>query len=56
MGRLFRHSLTIITVAVLSLFTVVSFKNDACMSSAGSNGTCFSAKDCTQLGRQESEE
>jgi hypothetical protein len=36
---------------VLSLFTVVSFKNDACMSTGGTNGTCFSSKDCTLLGK-----
>ena len=29
---------------VLSLFTIVSFKNDACASLSGNNGTCFSAK------------
>ena len=29
---------------VLSLFTIVSFKNDACSSLSGNNGTCYSAK------------
>jgi len=34
----------------LSLFTIVSFKNDACVSTAGTNGTCYSSNDCTSLG------
>ena len=29
---------------VLSLFTIVSFKNDACASLSGNNGTCYSSK------------
>ena len=35
---------------VLSLFTIVSFKNDACQSNTGTNGTCYSSNDCTSLG------
>ena len=35
---------------VLSLFTIVSFKNDACTSTAGTNGTCYSSNDCSSLG------
>jgi len=34
----------------LSLFTIVSFKNDACTSLTGNNGTCFSARDCDSQG------
>jgi len=34
----------------LSLFTIVTFKNDACASTAGSNGTCYSSSDCSKLG------
>jgi len=34
----------------LSLFTIVSFKNDACTSQTGVNGTCFSARDCESQG------
>merc|ERR1712014_385807 len=34
----------------LSLFTIVSFKNDACSSLSGNNGTCYSAKDCLKQG------
>jgi len=34
----------------LSLFTIVSFKNDACTSTAGTNGTCYSSNDCSSLG------
>jgi len=34
----------------LSLFTIVSFKNDACTSLTGNNGTCFSSKDCDNMG------
>ena len=34
----------------LSLFTIVSFKNDACTSSGGTNGTCYSSNDCSSLG------
>ena len=36
--------------SVLSLFTIVSFKNDACTSTAGTNGTCYSSNDCSSLG------
>lgn len=34
----------------LSLFTIVSFKNDACQSGTGNNGTCYSTSDCSKLG------
>jgi len=34
----------------LSLFTIVSFKNDACVSGTGNNGTCYSSSDCSKLG------
>jgi len=34
----------------LSLFTIVSWKNDACLSDAGTNGTCYSSNDCSTLG------
>jgi len=34
----------------LSLFTIVSFKNDACASLSGNNGTCYSSKDCIKQG------
>jgi len=34
----------------LSLFTIVSFKNDACTSLTGNNGTCFSSRDCDSQG------
>ena len=37
-------------VSVLSLFTIVTFKNDACASTSGSNGTCYSSSDCSKLG------
>ena len=37
-------------VAVLSLFTIVAFKNDACISGTGNNGTCYSSSDCSKLG------
>ena len=37
-------------VSVLSLFTIVTFKNEACASTAGSNGTCYSSSDCSKLG------
>ena len=36
--------------SVLSLFTIVSFKNDACTSLTGNNGTCYSSKDCIKQG------
>ena len=36
--------------SVLSLFTIVSFKNDACVSGTGNNGTCYSSSDCSKLG------
>ena len=35
---------------VLSLFTIVSFKNDPCQSLTGNNGTCLSSKDCAFKG------
>ncbi|XP_023341394.1 uncharacterized protein LOC111711301 [Eurytemora carolleeae] len=34
----------------LSLFTIVSFKNDACVSTGGTNGTCYSSNECTSKG------
>lgn len=34
----------------LSLFTIVSFKNDPCTSGTGNNGTCYSSSDCNRLG------
>jgi len=34
----------------LSLFTVVTFSNDACNSGTGTNGTCYSTGDCSRLG------
>merc|ERR1712032_950288 len=34
----------------LSLFTIVSFKNDPCQSNNGNNGTCLSSKDCEKRG------
>lgn len=34
----------------LSLFTIVSFKNDVCTSTSGNNGTCYSSNDCSTLG------
>ena len=38
-------------VPVLSLFTIVSFKNEACLSSGtGTNGTCYSSNECAKLG------
>ena len=37
-------------LTVLSLFTIVSFKNDACVSGTGNNGTCYSSSDCSKLG------
>ena len=36
--------------AVLSLFTIVTFKNDLCTSTSGNNGTCYSSSDCSKLG------
>ena len=39
-----------ISILVLSLFTIVSFKNDPCVSGTGSNGTCYSTSDCSSLG------
>lgn len=35
---------------VLSLFTIVRFKNDACPATTGGNGTCYSSSDCSRLG------
>ena len=37
-------------ISVLSLFTIVSFKNEACQSGTGNNGTCYSSSDCSKLG------
>ena len=37
-------------LSVLSLFTIVSFKNDPCTSGTGNNGTCYSSSDCNRLG------
>ncbi|XP_023335594.1 uncharacterized protein LOC111706787 isoform X2 [Eurytemora carolleeae] len=34
----------------LSLFTVVSFANEACSTTTGINGTCFSRNDCVNQG------
>jgi len=35
----------------LSLFTIVSFKNEACASTtSGTNGTCYSSNECLKLG------
>ena len=34
----------------MSLFTIVSFKNDPCQSLNGNNGTCLSSKDCALRG------
>lgn len=34
----------------LSLFTIVSFKNDPCQALTGNNGTCLSSKDCDKRG------
>jgi hypothetical protein len=34
---------------VLSLFTVVRFNNDACITGAGVNGTCYSSTECSNL-------
>ena len=39
---------------VLSLFTVIRFKNEACKSGSGSNGTCYSSGDCSAHGGQAS--
>lgn len=36
--------------AVLSIFTVVNFPKDACMTSSGDTGTCMSPPDCLQRG------
>uniref|UniRef100_A0A7R9NGL3 CUB domain-containing protein n=1 Tax=Argulus foliaceus TaxID=509924 RepID=A0A7R9NGL3_9CRUS len=33
-----------------SIFTVVKFDNAACTTSTGLNGTCFTAKECTNVG------
>ncbi|CAG7731390.1 unnamed protein product [Allacma fusca] len=34
----------------LSLFTVVKFNNEACMSASGDNGTCFPQAECVRRG------
>ena len=38
------------TVAVLSLFTIVSWKQGPCTATTGTNGTCYSSNECTSLG------
>ena len=38
-----------LTSLVLSLFTIVSFKNEPCTSGSGNNGTCYSKADCNRL-------
>ena len=38
------------SVLVLSLFTIVRFKNEACSTTTGGNGTCYSSSDCSSLG------
>ena len=37
-------------ISVLSLFTIVSWKQGPCTSTAGTNGTCYSSNECTNLG------
>ena len=37
-------------ISVLSLFTIVSWKQGPCTSSAGTNGTCYSSNECAALG------
>ncbi len=37
-------------LSVLSLFTIVRFRNDVCSASSGVNGTCYSSNDCSNLG------
>ena len=39
--------------SVLSLFTIVSWKQGPCTSTAGTNGTCYSSNECTNLGGEE---
>ena len=34
---------------VLSLFTVVRFNNDGCVTGTGVNGTCYSSTECSTL-------
>ena len=46
----YRNILSCFFFPVLSLFTIVSFKNDACQSGTGNNGTCYSSSDCSKLG------
>merc|ERR1712226_718920 len=36
----------------LSLFTIVSYKNEGCIATGGNNGTCYSSSDCTRLNGQ----
>lgn len=53
--RIINHRSSVETIreiiSVLSLFTIVSFKNEACVASgAGTNGTCYSSNECTKLG------
>ena len=33
----------------MSIFTIVTFPNDPCMTGTGNNGTCYSASDCSKL-------
>ena len=42
-----------IKLLVLSLFTIVSWKQGPCTSTAGTNGTCYSSNECTNLGGEE---
>ena len=44
-----QHSVHIL-FSVLSLFTIVSWKQGPCTSSAGTNGTCYSSNECSALG------
>ena len=53
--RIINHRSSVETIreiiSVLSLFTIVSFKNEACVASgAGTNGTCYSSNECIKLG------
>ena len=35
---------------VLSIFNLVKFPNDVCEGAGGTNGTCYTAEECTSLG------
>ena len=39
-----------ILFSVLSLFTIVSWKQGPCTSTTGTNGTCYSSNECSNLG------